>query len=911
MKKFLTIFLAAACFTSFSQAVTKNKSISENNFSKGVDTYHNSQSLPEGYAQDSLNVLYDGQAPVQKRQGYTVAWSTKSYQYTGLWTYTDSTNTTWMIARSSDQITATNLAGSVVKVATVSVNNVVGETNAFGYAFFVDQTQGVYYWNGSTTTYEAGSPLGSIINTFHSRLWVTGLAVPNGNQIYGSTYNDGTSANAWNTAQAGLPVTEAVLYFVGLNDNFDNITAEYVYLDTQYIFKHSSIFALYGFDQSSFQISQLTQECGCIDGNTIQTWNSALEFVSLRGVEAFNGYTCTRISDAIKNKVDPAIQLGGFSQQSWVQSSLIDWASGSFSANNNISTTSTVSPAMQWVGAGADIQSSDFGLGVLTGLSYNSGGLQITTDSANVNNYSFENGTTGWTFPTFYGSQTVISQFPIGGDHCFATGPRDGSNALGYSGSGHFVADFRIQKCSDGSLIGHTTVTQNYPGSCAWVQQTIPETSTRTCAYITVQDTTNSNTIMTSGKFLTNGNPMTFWTVSDYNTSGSNGVIGVDFYQGGRTDNENDFQISRVFNTYKTSSTVVPKIPWVIIGSTPSFVLQTSTDSSSWFDVGYSTGVSYHVNQYVRYLSTWTFSPNLDLASYWPSVDLQPLIFISTWTSACHAVGSIGSWGNLSVTQDLSGGVSTAFTVCGSANSNCTPSSCSVIPVNSQITISTKAYVQIISTFTATVTTQTATINSITAQWFTGSVQVPMASTIWDNRYWLSLTTTTSDSANDAVMVLNKNGAWAPLSIHAGAFTQYKNSLYHADSNPTGNIYLDNQGEGDNGQPINAYVHTRTYGLGDFASDDYFYAMYPFALNTGNCSMTVQYQADKTGVLYSLGSPLLNEYSSMSAVRLPFPIDSTHQDFGQSFDFILGTNDSQCDFQLYGYDLLFKSRPIQ
>jgi hypothetical protein len=304
-------------------------------FSKGVDTYHSSLSLPEGFVQDSNNVFFDAVAPVSKRQGFNVAWSTKNYSYTGLWTYTDPSNTTWQLVRSSDQITANNLVGSTILVATISINNLIGESNAFGNAYFVDKTQGVYFWNGTSTTYVSGSPKGSIISQFHNRLWVAGFALPNGNQLNGSKYYDGTT---WAT---GVLDTDPVQYSIGLNDNFDNLTAEYVYLDTIYLFKNYTIFALYGFGQSSFQISQLTQECGCIDGGTIQTFNGGLKFVSLRGVEDFDGYHCKRISGPVKNKVDTAIQAGSFAQQSWVQSSQADFQSGAVSYNGPSASLST------------------------------------------------------------------------------------------------------------------------------------------------------------------------------------------------------------------------------------------------------------------------------------------------------------------------------------------------------------------------------------------------------------------------------------------------------------------------------------------------------------------------------------------------------------------------------------------
>ena len=400
--RYVRTLLLLLCSSSFVFGVTKNKPFPEYQFNKGLDTYHAPTALPQGFVQNSLNVLFDDVAPATKRNGYAFSWGVNQsstivitqgvndtfgirdrgvghyvkvapgsyspsslattmtsaiasqtvYQdsftyaspyfvfqstvvsargiqtgtpvdllktigftpnltyspsgsgpvyvatapatpiYTnvgpsikGLWTYTDQTNTTWEIAWSSSQITANNLAGTTVVIASISANNTVGETNAFGNAYFVDQTNGVYYWNGVSSAAVSGSPKGSIITQFHNRLWVTGEAVPNGNQLAGSGYYNG---NDWAT---NIYDTSPVTYSIGLQDNFDNVTAEYVYLDTLYLFKNSSIFALYGFSQitNPFQISQLTQECGCVDGGTIQTFNSAMEFVSLRGVESFNG----------------------------------------------------------------------------------------------------------------------------------------------------------------------------------------------------------------------------------------------------------------------------------------------------------------------------------------------------------------------------------------------------------------------------------------------------------------------------------------------------------------------------------------------------------------------------------------------------------------------------------------------
>ena len=275
---FKSLFLVA-CLTLSIHATKNHQNFKLYDFSKGLDSYHNPTTLPDGFVQDSNNVLFDDKTPVSKRLGFSSLFTSSMVPQKTAWTYTDPNNTLWILYRigadnSSSEINAVHFDGTGgVTIATPTISNLVGETNAFGNAFFVDQGQGVYYTgtpSGFSSVFVNGSPKGSLITTFHGRIWVAGLAAPNGNQLYSSAYSSGT---VWTT---GLNPTDPVLFQVGLQDNFDNITALYVYLDTLYIFKHSSIYALYGFDQTSFQVSQLTQECGCIDQNSIQTFNGGL-----------------------------------------------------------------------------------------------------------------------------------------------------------------------------------------------------------------------------------------------------------------------------------------------------------------------------------------------------------------------------------------------------------------------------------------------------------------------------------------------------------------------------------------------------------------------------------------------------------------------------------------------------------
>lgn len=888
-------------------------------FDKGVDTYHSSLNLPDGFVKNSNNVFFDATAPISKRQGYTITWSTKSYSYTGLWTYTDASNTTWQIARSSDQITANNLSGTIVKIATVSVNNVINEANAFGNAYFVDQTQGVYFWNGTSTTYVAGSPKGSIISQFHNRLWVTGLAVPNGNQLYGSKYYDGTT---WAT---GVLDTDPAQYSIGLNDNFDNLTAEYVYLDTLYLFKHYTIFALYGFGQSTFQISQLTQECGCIDGGTIQTFNGGLKFVSLRGVEDFDGYHCKRISDPVKNKVDPAIQTGSFAQQSWVQSSAADFQTGTSSPTNNLSTTISPGDVIVSSFGATDTTNADFSSGTLTNLVTSNNSIILSTNAAEVSNNSFETGDlTNWT-ATGGGWQaaTTISSFVT---DCTIT-PKSGSY-FSYGDEASTVgevSDWTLTVSLIDAISGtsYGSVAVAYAGnSCTYTQRTLTVSASALRHLVYIQGVGNGPSVpgFKSDSFISNGNSITFWSASNHQQhSGVPNLweknIAVDLFEGTpkSTITSGNFA-SRAFDVVFTSNGyLIANANWTVNTTTPTFVLQQgNTAAGPWSDLTTSTNTTLTFSkEFFRYLSTFTITSTDNALSTLDDVTLVART-TGTYYSAVHNVTSMNSWGNFNV-DDATNGGNIAYFVRSSTNSfavtSSTPAWTSQTK-NSSIVIATGTYFQMSATFTITSATFTPTLNDFTFQWFTGNNPTPMASTVWDNRYWLSITTNTADSSNDAVLVLSSKGSWSPLDIHAGGFTQTKGVLYHADSTATGNIYQDNQGYADNGAAINAFIVTRDYSFGQLPADDYLYALYPSADNTGSCAMTFNYGTDRGSTTYNLGSPTLSEFASFSAVRLPLPIDSSHQDFGQSFNFTIGTNDASCAWNFYGFQGVYKSRPV-
>lgn len=305
------------------------------NFIGGLNSFYSSLFIPENEVHDALNVYFDKDYAVTKREGYALYGTTITVRFYNSIAFTDSSNNNWLIAISTQGIFASPGTGVfTIQIATVPSFNtsLVACVNAFNKVYFVDNVQGVYFWNGSSTTYvgSSSSPKGSLITEFHGRLWVAGLAIPNQNQLYASEFLNGSN---WTTG--GTAATDPVLITVGLNDNYDGISALYPgYNDTLYVFKKLSINGVYGFDQSDFQTRTLTRDAGCIDQGSVQPFKSNLVFMSDRGVELFDGFRVQLISKKISNKIEAAT-FSSFSQRTWEVNESAEWEAGVYNSTSS------------------------------------------------------------------------------------------------------------------------------------------------------------------------------------------------------------------------------------------------------------------------------------------------------------------------------------------------------------------------------------------------------------------------------------------------------------------------------------------------------------------------------------------------------------------------------------------------
>ena len=829
MRKFVFLSFLLAPAVLYPRGAEKDFQVLD--FSGGLNSYYSPLAIADNEVKDCVNVFFDVQNGVTKRNGFTIFGSTTAFPVTQMWTYRDSASTDWIVIRSSGNIMASPGTGVFTTlVATCPTTGDVDATNANGNIFFVDQSQGVYYWNATSTTYVGGSPKGTFIREFHGSLWVAGLAFPNQNQLYRSKYLDGTN---WT---AGILPTSAAVYTVGLNDSQDSISGLFSgYNDVLYIFKTQSIWSLTGFDQTDFLIRTLTRDAGCVDSGSIQNWRGYLVFLSQRGIERFDGYHSVRISKKIKDKVD-ASTTRFYNSRSWNQTTSSDFGMGSFPFNSVFGDTETVSGAVY-------LTFPD----TFDALRDGTGGTKnVWTQALNGTGGSISaGGTLNMTLPggsltdEYLRTTNALANFQQGTTYHFEINslPADAGN----------LSEFRVVLSSIASTSSH------------------PE------------------------------NLHSHWYVEFRNDSGTAFV----------SDGGDD-----TFDSIFISSTGI-QIPFKL-----DIFLSTNTFQYSVNGTVVNSGVS-----------TWAANPVYVYLVYENgsagSRTFQGDNFIVTpeqtsFTSQIKTIGAaITTFGNFAASNDANGGTIN-WGICVSSNSNMNPRVCTAQSANAQITASANTYLTVTSTITKTdyTTNFVPGFLDFTVNWNEGLLRPRTASAVYDDRYWLGLTTTTADNFNDAVIVasMKEDGAtplFTMFDINAGAMTVFKNNLYHGDSNSTGKIYLDNQGYSDNGNAINAYITSKDYAIENIVDDKFFDSMYVEAEALGNYSLNSTYFVDRSTIPYALSTITQNEQSGFINQKIPMPIDSNHQVYAKTISLKFSNSNNNEPMNVYGAVVQYHLRPTQ
>lgn len=280
----------------------------------------------------------------------------------------------------------------------------------------------------------------------------------------------------------------------------------------------------------------------------------------------------------------------------------------------------------------------------------------------------------------------------------------------------------------------------------------------------------------------------------------------------------------------------------------------------------------------------------------------------STFTSVNISMGQTASrWGSFTAT-DLRNGASIQYGIYSDTNSdinirNATTFIASQTITSGQIpTIQISSYVTVTAQFIRAQTTQTATMYDFTVSWTDGN---PLrAASLWTNqRYWIGCSVS-SPTANNTVLVFDRNKQWQYWTgINMVGAVMYNGLPYF--SNATG-IYQAESGYSDNGSAIPSYFYTQGYYP---SGPNYKSILDSVYLITDENQETLEtsYFIDGTATEHAMPDLIMNTFSGYQDVKLPFSDTSLEQ--GNIIQFKFAVNGTT-NWRLLNASLNFDSEKI-
>lgn len=298
-------------------------------FEGGMDSYHAANKIPDNAATYIQNFNSDTGDLATERNGYvrrdsTILGNATGSPAYGLWQFLDSSGNDWIITYSSRTFYKNTAGGTPTAFGLIATTDQIPDAaKNLGLICFVNGTDSMWCFNGTSTGTVAGAPLGKRIVA-----WRTRFAIGNiGSAQSTIRFSADGSSSTWTLG--GLATDPFAAQIGGANDG------EYIrcltgsYLDSMIIGRKYDSWAIDGTDQSDYVIRNISQQVGCTEPRTVKEVDGELVWLSARGLEAMNGRAIRSISEPVRNITD-VITKNTVSQRSNTQTSQADWAAGSF-----------------------------------------------------------------------------------------------------------------------------------------------------------------------------------------------------------------------------------------------------------------------------------------------------------------------------------------------------------------------------------------------------------------------------------------------------------------------------------------------------------------------------------------------------------------------------------------------------
>lgn len=873
----------------------------------GLYSYLSSQRLEKSQATDIINGFLDKDKGVVKRNGqsqYGTISGCSSQIRAGV-AYKTSGGADYVFNTCGTQNYLTTGDGTYsVHGATINATARVRFSAALGKLWQVDGVDPTWYTDGVTVSSPSQAVASSLIGSYKSRIVLANWAGNRSSVLLGGF----SSLTDFALPSVIVDTSPVVFYLNGPNDGRGVTCMFDGYKDVLILFNEDQMFGLYGNGYNTFVLRKLA-EVGCVEQESMREFEGRLKWLSKYGVYEYNGTNASRISDPIKDLITNVINTDS-SVQSLTQTLQADWTAGqldvsgpgalmsaTISAGNVVPTTfSVISNTTGTILSGAttiQVSTSDVS-GKITLSSYTlsdnfgdgncTSGLAWTTSAGSLNCSATSNrleqivtpayyqgtsvtpvvaSTGSWTFDVAFDGGDLSAEYRFG--FLSSTNQRGTTNGyeLFINQRDRFVSsgEFQLMKIAGGT----ETLLSSAAYSGSSFSGTINITRTKLGAI----------TISATSVVTPSAQPNI--TISATDTSYSNGsYIYVEEYKSAYEETSfytDNIYYYRYLDTGSVTSqayyTGLSTPVWGLFSSTNTsysdaqiaFYTQVSADGASW-DARVASSdtivVTSLAKPYIR--SVAEFSTQISTKT--PTLSSISLSAATTgyFITNCFSVGAINSW-DLFQANSVSNGGSLTFAISTGTSCNAATRSTNTWTTqsnNASITIATAAFIASRVLFNLTQASQAPTLQDITIGYRLGAGRPPVASIIYDNRYWLSFSTNTSGTAyNDTVLVYDKNSNWTKLKgINASSLWLSKRILYSGSALSDGKIIVQDSGSTDLGNNIYFRFKTPDYDM-DSMSSKSLYDLTAEFLPTNNSvqgtTVTVNYYADKSTTAYALG----------------------------------------------------------
>lgn len=859
-------------------------------FSKGLITQYNPTSIDNGASTALMNV--DVETGSLKKRGGSIVYSTSTLGGFGqpvrlLYEFITPTGTRWLISASSATIFKSDDGGQN--------NNVLDSTHgfttssqycaitAYGTMRLTDGTTNWITFDGTNVGVSTNAPHGTTCAFFNQRIWTS-----TGSELRGSDMNN---TDQW-VANSTPSTTDTVFQPVRPQDG-QGITCLKPFSDRLLVFKPQSLDAyVQNSDGITFILTPVSNNIGTTNCNSVVEREKDVTFLGPDGFYSYDpagtnykGYAgnVRRISDNIQPNIATIQQLDS--------NSIIHLETGQsdFNTGTLVQMTANASPGdlVLSTASKVDTSTTDFNAGSFNNTfatftnpaDPTTGRVYLSTDNVNMLNNSFESGSSNWSLG---GATTVGATVP----------PFDGAACLQMrDNAGTHTTSYEVQDIN-GNVLTSGSVTP----TGAWTQKTISLSGTVSVGRWIKIHIFDSGTggvagdTATSDPFIFSGTNITFYVIYDLiQPSPYVGFIGVDLFQGGKSDIlSGSFTSSAFDTTFVTPVWTASSATFTTSMDSATFTTEASSDGTTWdSSVTWNTGSAptSAFKRFLRYVVTLSTGGTTNgLASpYVDDVTLSAEASTGTYQGKSFSTTGVPLFGSFKVTEDQNGGATAyaLYTATGSSSIIGTPStwaSSQTITSGQVPTIVPNNFAFFFASATVTNGSQTPTIHDLSLA-LVGGNQTPVWSD-YNNFSYITALSTSSPANNDSILIYDKNNAYT---FYDEKFYSLRSLLNNKmmGGGLDGNIwrFRDPTLKSDNGAAINVMWRSKDFDFGTPLADKTIQRYWATAdLQTGS-SIIFSYGKDRlatTPVTWDLGATPGFAYLTVKPSSLTFQRGKMH-----------------------------------